>query len=556
MNDIGTEQIEGKNADHTDIQEKEIRIKEWFLVFFIPFLFLLLLWGIEQILETQGILYRSWLKIAISMCFLFLLPFLLFTFLELLLEFWKKRIEKKVISVSLCILQILLIGGMGLYIPVMGFFYLLTFESLFEVEKEIGDGYLEGTTLEFLGANDEKNYCYYTKVSFFGKKQYKDELHIVKMKMEERYGETFQVTEAPDDRMSDTWKGYGFYAIPESIPEITVHVMGTGYSEPFSEDYAVQRSTYRGVHYLAEKAPERPYRIVYNDSVMKGSYGWIHVNCMGQKDMEKCASDTAGVVNAMLSDSFMQNHATRLYIDCYKDKNGGIYEWEGRNIDSNEQMANVPLFITNGTISTSNYQTVITRENCEEQIYQALVAQYQELEKNADIVAPNKDKETDTDKNIDTNTDDSTTMDRNGSTEENQNETGQVSEKEEFIDNSTPEGAYQTLYETLFQPEGDAYQPTYNAKGNFYAILGVGSEEVDGQIQNYRRTVVYDRESKNGKCLLFVAYKEYTYFDGSAGNTAIVNFYAVEKSSGKVVIGNKKAWDEVGTKEYREITGE
>lgn len=145
------------------------------------------------------------------------------------------------------------------------------------------------------------------------------------------------------------------------------------------------------------------------------------------------------------------------------------------------------------------------------------------------------------------------------STEESDSEE-KVSEGEtetaEPADNTTPEGAYKTLYDTVFKENGDAYECTYNAKGNFYAILGTGQENVDGKVMNTRRTVVYDRESKNGKCQLFVAYKEYAYEDGTAGNTAILNFYAVDMASGKVFIADKSAWSETGSAEYREATGE
>lgn len=116
----------------------------------------------------------------------------------------------------------------------------------------------------------------------------------------------------------------------------------------------------------------------------------------------------------------------------------------------------------------------------------------------------------------------------------------------------TPEGAYEKLYQAIFEPQGDRYECTYNAKGNFYAILEDGAEQADGQSVPFRRTVVYDRESKNGKCQLFVAYKEY---DGGQ-NTRILEFYAVNKETGEVTPGNKTAWDQVASKEYQKATGE
>ena len=120
----------------------------------------------------------------------------------------------------------------------------------------------------------------------------------------------------------------------------------------------------------------------------------------------------------------------------------------------------------------------------------------------------------------------------------------------------TPEGAYEKLYQEVFEPEGDSYECTYNAKGNFYGILGEGKEIKEGEELSIRRTVVYDRISKNGKCQLFVAYKEYRDGEGNDRGTVIMDFYAVDRESGKVTAGNKTAWAETASKEYQEATGD
>ncbi|MDE7199858.1 MAG: hypothetical protein K2O15_13395, partial [Lachnospiraceae bacterium] len=63
---------------------------------------------------------------------------------------------------------------------------------------------------------------------------------------------------------------------------------------------------------------------------------------------------------------------------------------------------------------------------------------------------------------------------------------------------------------------------------------------------------VYDRTSENGACELLVLYRSQEGSD----NEAIVDMYAVETATGKVVASGRKAWSDVGTKEYREMTGE
>lgn len=107
-----------------------------------------------------------------------------------------------------------------------------------------------------------------------------------------------------------------------------------------------------------------------------------------------------------------------------------------------------------------------------------------------------------------------------------------------------PEEAAKILYDTVFADEGYSYEVHYSAKGNLYIDLG----SRDG----YDFSLVYDRISKNGACDLFVLYRS---AEGSDYDT-IIDMYAVERSTQKAVLSGKKTWSDVGTREYREITGE
>ena len=122
----------------------------------------------------------------------------------------------------------------------------------------------------------------------------------------------------------------------------------------------------------------------------------------------------------------------------------------------------------------------------------------------------------------------------------------------------TVEGAYLSLYREVFEPEGARYECSYNAKGNFYAVLseGRGRPAADQPEMDTKTTIVYDRESKNGECHLFVCYE--TYYDeyGSEYTTAIRNTYAVNRSTGEVTASGKRAWEDVGSQEYQEAAGE
>lgn len=136
---------------------------------------------------------------------------------------------------------------------------------------------------------------------------------------------------------------------------------------------------------------------------------------------------------------------------------------------------------------------------------------------------------------------------------------------EEGIFEQVPEGASETdletetdyretaakaVYDAVLSKEGFSYEVCYNAKGNLYIDLGSKLSEEDSQTYSYR--LVYDRPSQNGACELLVLYRS---VEGSDDET-IVDMYAVEAATGKVVASGRKAWSDVGTEEYREITGE
>lgn len=112
------------------------------------------------------------------------------------------------------------------------------------------------------------------------------------------------------------------------------------------------------------------------------------------------------------------------------------------------------------------------------------------------------------------------------------------------------ETAARAVYDALLSEEGFSYEVYYNAKGNLYIELGTKTSEEDGKTYSY--SLVYDRPSKNGACELLVLYRT---AEGSESE-AIVDMYAVETATGKVAASGRKAWSDVGTEEYREMTGE
>lgn len=122
---------------------------------------------------------------------------------------------------------------------------------------------------------------------------------------------------------------------------------------------------------------------------------------------------------------------------------------------------------------------------------------------------------------------------------------------------SIPENAARAIYEAVFAPEGKTYQETYNAKGNLYIVLDSYETTFQDQQVTARETLVYDRKSQNGKCQLFVYYQEHYDSQGNQlDNTSILNFYAVDMTTGQVTAGDKTAWSQPASKAYYEATGE
>ncbi len=122
-------------------------------------------------------------------------------------------------------------------------------------------------------------------------------------------------------------------------------------------------------------------------------------------------------------------------------------------------------------------------------------------------------------------------------------------------DVTTPEGAYKYLYDEMFEKAGYQYMTTYNAKGNFYGILYTGEDTIgDIPDQQIRITAVYNGESKNERCQVFVQYKELLDETDNATQTGIMDFYAIDMQTKEVIRGDKHAWEELGSKDYLEAT--
>ena len=109
---------------------------------------------------------------------------------------------------------------------------------------------------------------------------------------------------------------------------------------------------------------------------------------------------------------------------------------------------------------------------------------------------------------------------------------------------------YWTIYDTCFQEEGYSFTEDYDAKGNSRAILKEDENSVE--------YLVYDRESQNGLCGLYVYYRAPRAADGSWSpmDAEILDIYAYVYAGDSVISSGKTGWSDAGSEEYRDATGE
>lgn len=109
---------------------------------------------------------------------------------------------------------------------------------------------------------------------------------------------------------------------------------------------------------------------------------------------------------------------------------------------------------------------------------------------------------------------------------------------------------YQAIYDKHFQKQNNSFIEDYNAKGYLRIIL----HEDDSSVEY----LVYDRESANGRCGLYVYYRSQKDGTGawSPSEASILDIYAYVHDTGDVIRSGKKQWADTGEKLYRSVTGE
>lgn len=407
------------------------------------------------------------------------------------------------------VLAVMLIMIAGLYCLIVLVVQAFLFESRYEKEEKTGT-VLKGTTGSLL--DDSEHVIYYKYYNPFIKQKAVDEQFVVEAIMGEKYGDEFTISEWEyDTGLIGRLHGKGTF---KSEPEMEVGVSWDVFSHSHSDDRDMRYTCRLIQNYCEENNITRNIVPIYHteNGLLKEIDLFFTLN-----EIEQCAEDTAGIIGYVLTDRYF-NTAGReaaLTIICGTEK----------------EEDNFTTLVIQGLLGSSAMEDrfyYTSKEN--------VLAKLNEV-------------------CIDLNSAASTGIEEKAD---------EIVTEEEFFqevsgDFTTLEGAFGQLYNMVFEPKGEVFTPCYNAKGNFYALLGEGEEELSGELRQTRHTVVYDRLSKNGKCQLFVEYKDYMETNGNESyvtTTAILEFYAVEIETGVTVAAGKTSWEEIGSKEYRALTGE
>lgn len=478
-------------------------------------LFLIFKYSSESFLHLNDIHYRTWVDLLAAGLLWLILPGITIYYIT-----WLLLPRKKFFAILIMMAAVLYY-----------FFFLLIqflmFENIYEKEKRMGD-LLQGTTELFLDKGQGQDTCYYKNATLFTKEICRDDKLIVETFMEDKYKDEFKVTALTKNENHVLYAKGTF----ESMPELEIGVSAASIYYYFREDRNMAQAYMRIQEYCEKENITRKIVPVYETENIYLSD--IKIYCT-YDELAFCAEETAGMIAYILEDVWFRNGASQRKDAGREERGGKLTVICGKEENTYNQVT-----LKFGDFYGAERDYYAKKEN----VYQTLEEVFRDNIYTMTAAEPEEDS---------------------AESAENELETGRDSEtdrKEDIIQIegfTTPESAGEQLYEEIFKSQGTEFLPAYNAKGNFYAELGTGEEELSGEMYETRHTIVYDRQSKNGKCQLFAEYKDYMKTEGNETyvyTTAILNIYAVNMVTGEITAAGKTAWDQVGSKEYQEMTGE
>lgn len=533
------------------------------ICFFVSLIVSILYLGGGEILAWNDLYFRTWV-VRVGELFVFVFtPVLLLLIPALAAGQAAKRRQTDGMRTAATVVWVLA-GIIGFaYLAAGTLVYAFLRADSIERESWLTEDIIEGVHTEYYGRMETYPvYRYYEPYTVFLKKSYEPMSEIIEKKAQERYGEKFTVSRQDKEREQEEKIGV-YTLVSDSNPELVMHMYAGNTVYGFSCDYPQARANWllgqdEAFAAIAEfpQEPGEPEEGGIEDVLTEAPV----VPVYDEEDGEAKAQTIAAAIQKVRKDVFFAEYGKRdacLYLELhYEDGNTNMLPlyFDGMEAEAGNAAENTTQETEQAPGNTTQ-QTKQLTAYITEQISQRYGEHSQTFSDSGKAEAADGQSAEQTDGQSTEQTDGQSTEQTEGQSAE---QTDVQPQEEAAVTPQTVEGAYLCLYEQIFKEQGAVYDCNYNAKGNFYAFLSEGRDVPDGGTEELRAeyTVVYDRESKNGKCHLFAYYETFYNEDGTEYGTAILDLYAVNKETGEVTASGKHAWAGVGTAEYQEATGE
>lgn len=457
---------------------------------------------------------REWVKASGILCIGIVIPLL-----WLLLLRQKVYHKQEVTKVKGIILHLVALACFAVW----GFFVFLYFIFNVDEDKRLTKSLMVCNEADFL---QENVIAYYEPVGFFFKKRCGRTQEKNQEYLEEKYGK----------EVLERYRGLDILVYFESFRE------GLG------DNLAGEVFRMHVIQALEDLKIDRNYYI--KDLEYAGKKD-LYLELKGQEDISKFSEDVTAIFTYIDSKT-----------DFFKKDRSSLYFYSGE--EENRVTGHLPFgkFTSYDNLPNKYYEDSVEMEALVQKNYLDGVM-YLEKQKAREkemaemlwkIQEQAKKKETENEEKLEGGTV-KEQAENEGVILSEENVTGEVTQTQGFFQ----EEAAKRVYEEYLEAEGYDFEVKYNAKGYLYIDLEyrpAGEPQDKSQTGFYGHKLVYDRSSKNKKCEIFVLQRSHYTEDGMEESTVIENMYAVETTTGQVVVADKQSWGDPGTEEYREITGE
>jgi len=488
------------------------KLRYYLIIITCYFLFAALYFGGDAILAQKGLEYRVWVDLSAHI-FIWCIPFLLVGMLlwngikALLLQ------GKKVVSG-------LLLGCFVLFIvfSTLAAVYMLFFTALkMETEARMPDGNLVVAVPTEYAERD----LYYAKpVGILARKKFSwDSEHYAKS-LSKIYDTEF--TAVQDERLGTVYHS-------EDYPGLDVQVWGVGYEESdYLRENLRQLATSneldkKGKKFFQNAAELTEYEVEAGWNFERESKYTVTALTVYWKQMNEAAEKIALFIREELLEAHRADGK-----NLWDDMTGTIFVTL-KFSPNDKKSHNFNISFRNEPGNFWVYGEDVTADEIEECLAREFStyrnSRGSDLQEEADEASKGTDSAAEPDKEV--------------------QEPYMQSDYHRINDGFVAIYAYE-----LSDTDGSRFLTDEDAKGNQEAII-----YEDEQVVRFLR---FDRESQNGKCLLYVYYEADKNEDGSYSPTEarILDMFAYVIDTGEVIASGKTAWSDVGTKEYREATGE